>query len=236
MVAAADRTEAVEARDAHARGRVGVRGAAGGRVSDLEAEDPGDGLRVRHQAAAPRSSFSIGHQRAIGSNSIDVSGTSVAPAIRRISASAASSDSRVIPRTSTSSEQCSATTLGRVPPVDHPDVDGHAGPPTVERVQLANDPGRLEDRAAALLRLHAGVRSTAGAPRCAGRGSPFAPRRCRRSRGRIPARAWRPSSGASSRMCGRRGRRADLLVRVGDEHETLERQTAGAAGLRRPAP
>ena len=55
----------------------------------------------------------------------------------------------------------SATTFGRVPPAMTPDVDGHARPAAVERVQLADDPRRLEDRAAALLGLDAGVRRAA---------------------------------------------------------------------------
>ena len=42
-----------------------------------------------------------------------------------------------------------------------PDVDGHVRPAAVEVVQLADDAGRLEDRAAALLGLDAGVRRPA---------------------------------------------------------------------------
>ena len=94
-------------------------------------------------------------------------------------------------RTSTSSSQRSATTFGRVPPCDHADVDGHARPAAVERVQVAHDARRLEDRAAALLGLDAGVRRAAvdrdpRVERC-----PCATTRCRRWRGRTRGRGTR---------------------------------------------
>ena len=109
---------------------------------------------------ALRGSFSIGHQRAIGSNSTSTSGTTVASASWRISASAASSSTRVTPRTSTSSEQCSATTLGRVPPRMTPTFTVTPGHRPLSACRSLDDASRLEDRAPALLGLHAGMRGS----------------------------------------------------------------------------
>ena len=94
VVVAADRPEAVEARDAHA-----------GRSCSRPTRRRSPRRRPRSPSAPAtacacstrrplRSSFSIGHQRAIGSKSTVVSGTSVAAAISRIAASAVSSASR----------------------------------------------------------------------------------------------------------------------------------------------
>ena len=70
-----------------------------------------------------RSSFSIGHQRAMSVISAVVSGTARAVSRSRIAASAASRSSRRTARTSTSSSQRSATTLGRVPPATTPTLN-----------------------------------------------------------------------------------------------------------------
>ena len=51
----------------------------------------------------------------------------------------------------------SGTTFGRVPPAIDADVDGHAVPAAVQRVEPLDEVGRGEDRVAALLGLDAGV-------------------------------------------------------------------------------
>ena len=133
---------------------------------------------------------------------------------------------RPVARTSTSRPASSATTFGRVPPCDHADVA--RSPPASGR----SGPGaRWSD-------------APPRARRCDP--SPARRRRGRPGRGR-QAQVDRPlarrhdvavrpgafedeadvASRASSRMCGRRARRADLLVRVGHEHEPLERQVGG---------
>ena len=92
-------------------------------------------------------------------------------------------------------------------------------------MELADDPGRLEDRAAALLRLDPGVCRTPvdDDPQVE---DPLA----RRHDVAVGARALEHERDVA---VGRhladvrgRGRRADLLVRVGDEDEALERQAA----------
>ena len=202
MVVAADRPEAVEARDAHARRRVGVGRAAGRGVADREPERAGDGRRVLDQPRAARRASPSATSAPSARSRPSTSGTTVASAIRRTSASAASSSARATPRTSTSSEQRSATTLGRVPPPMTPTLTVTPGQRPLSACRSRDDPGRLEDRAAALLGLDAGVGRAAVDGRSAGRGCPCATRRCRRSRGRTRGRGRRRRRGAISRMCG----------------------------------
>ena len=91
-----------------------------------------------------------------------------------------------------------------------------------------DDPGRLEDRAATLLRLDAGVRGPAvdGEPQVE---DPLA----RRDDVAVGPGALEHERdvhlGGELADVRRRGRRADLLVRVGDEDEPLERKTARRA-------
>ena len=92
-------------------------------------------------------------------------------------------------------------------------------------MQLANDAGRLEDRAATLLRLDAGMRRPA-VDDDAQVEDPLA----RRDDVAVRPRAFEHErdigvGGGSLDMRGR-ARRADLLIGVGDEDESLERQTA----------
>ena len=206
-------------------GRVGVRRAAGRRVGDLEAERARHGLGVLDEPAAPVELLHRPPARHLGSSSTVVSGTSVASAIRRISASAVSSASRSVARTSTSSEQRSATTLGRVPPAITPTLTVTPGQRPLSACRSSTIRRRLEDRAAALLGLDAGV----GGPAVDGH-----PQVDDALAGRHDV-AVRPGAleherdvavGGELADVRRRGRRADLLVRVGDEHEPLERQAA----------
>ncbi len=171
------------------------------------------------------------------SSSTVVSGTSVAAAIARIAASAVSR-----PRASTDADvdlQVAALRDDVRPRAagDDADVDRHARPAAVEGVQLADDPGRLEDRAAALLRLDAGVGGPA-VDRDPGVEDPLARRHDVAVRPGALEDEARVGVGARARGCGRRGGRPDLLVRVGDEHEPLERQPAELAddGLERIQP
>ena len=233
VVVAADRPEAVEARDAHARRRVRVGRAAGRRVVDLEAEalrrPPGRARRAGRSARASPSATSAPSR----SKSTVVSGTSVALGdladrrLGRLEVRSRSSPGRR-PRAS----QRSATTLGRVPPAITPTLTVTPGQRPLSACRSRDDP----------------------APP---RGSRCGPSRARRRRGRpgrgpssrrsrMPLRAETMSpfarahsrtrhastSAASAADVRRRGRRADLLVRVGDERQPLERQAAELADER----
>ena len=114
---------------------------------------------------------------------------------------------------------------------DHADIDRDARPAPVEGVQVAHDAGRLEDRAPALLRLHAGMGGASGDG-----DAQVEDALARRDDVAVRAGAFEderrvhgPRELADVRG---RGRRADLLVRVGDEHEALERQAAELAHQR----
>ena len=230
VVVAADRPQAVEARDAHARRSCWHRT----RRRSPHRGPRSPGARATACACSTsrplRASFSIGHQRAIGleldrrvrrPRSPRRSG---GPRPRRLRAPRATTA-----RTSTSSVHCSGTTLGRVPPPITPTLTVTPGQRPLSACSSVDDPGGLEDRAAALLGLDAGVR---------------------RPTVDVEARVQDPLSGGHDVAVGagafedergvhlrgeradvrRRGRRADLLVRVGHEHEALER-----AGRRRSA-
>ena len=137
--------------------RVGVGRAAGRGVGDLEPERPATRLGVLDQPAA---ALELLHRPPARPSARTRRSCRGPRSPRRCSRMAASAVSSAVAR--------------RRPDVDlerararrrrwaacrrrSPDVDGHARPAAVERVQLADDPGRLEDRAAALLRLDAGV-------------------------------------------------------------------------------
>ena len=115
--------------------------------------------------------------------------------------------------------------VGPRPAGDQPDVDGHARPASVEVVELAHDPGGLEDRAAALLRLDAGV----GRPPVDD-DPQVEDALARRHDVAVGAGALEHERDVAVRRdladVRRRGRRADLLVGVGDEDEALEGQAA----------
>ena len=111
---------------------------------------------------------------------------------------------------------------------DLADVHGHARPAAVERVQLADDPRGLEDRVAALLRLDPGVGGPAvdGQARVedalAGRHDVAVGAGTLEDQARIDVRGRFAD-------VGHRRRRADLLIRVGDERQALEGQAAELA-------
>ena len=189
---------------------------------------PGRARRAGRCAA----SFSIGHQRAIGSNSTVVSGTTVGRrAIRRISASAASSSARVTPRTSTSSEQRSATTFGRVPPAMTPTLTVTPGQRPLRACRSRTI------RAASRIALRPFSGST---PAWAAR--PWTVIR----RSRIPLRddtmspfarahsrtSARPCPAASSRMCGVEVGEPISSSGLATNDEALERQPAELADQR----
>ena len=117
------------------------------------------------------------------------------------------------------------------PAGDLADVDGDAGPPTVERVQVADEPRCLQDRVAPLLGFDARVGGPAvdGQARVedalAGRHDVAVCAGTLEDQARIHVRGRGPD-------VRRRARRADLLVRVGDVHQPLERQPAGLADER----
>ena len=171
--------------------------------------------------------FSIGrHEHSVDTSTV-VPGTSVVAASSRIAAMAASRPSPVTARASTSSSQRSGTTLGRVPPRIVPTLNGHAGPAAVERLRLAHDARRLEDRVMALLGFDAGVRRAAvdhdpvvGDP-LAGRHDVAVGAAALEDERDVGVRGRRPD-------VRRRRRRPDLLVRVRDERQAFERQPARA--------
>ena len=207
--------------------RVGVGRAAGRGVGDLEAERsrdaPGRARRAGRCARASPSATSGPSARSRRS----CRGPRSRRRSARISASAASSASRLVARTSTSSVQRSATTFGRVPPAMTPTLTVTPGqrPLSAWRSSTIRAASRI-----ALRPFSGSTPAWAARPcdrRAAGRGCPCATRRCRRSRGRTRGRGARPSSAASAADVRRRGRRADLLVRVGDE-----RRAARTAGRR----
>ena len=140
-------------------GRVRVRRAAGRRCRatskpSASRHAPGRARPAGRCARASPSATSAPSR----SNSTVVSGTSVASAISRIAASAGLERlARRSARTSTSSVQRSATTFGRVPPAMTPTLTVTPGQRPLSACRSRDDPGRLEDRAAALLGLDAGV-------------------------------------------------------------------------------
>ena len=143
-------------RHAHPGRRVRVGRAAGRGVVDLEPEPPRDAPGRARRAGRSASSFSIGRQR-----DHDVRrrpscrATSVAAASSRIAASAASRPSAVVAADVDLEVAALGDDVRPRPAGDPADVDGHARPAAVERVQVAHDARRLEDRVAALLGLDA---------------------------------------------------------------------------------
>ena len=121
--------------------------------------------------------------------------------------------------------------VGPRPAGDLADVHGHARPAAVELVQLADDPRCLEDRVAALLGLDPGVRGPAMDGQAqvedalAGRHDVAVGAGTLEDQARIDVRGGLPD-------VHDRGRRADLLVGVGDERQPLERQPAKLADER----
>ena len=120
-------------------------------------------------------------------------------------------------RTSTSSSQRSATTLGRVPPPMTPTLTVTPGQRPLSACRSRTSRRRLEDRAAPLLGLDAGMRrpavdGAAAVSRMPLRADTMSPLARAHSRTRQAS-----ASAASARMCGVDDGRADLLVRVGDE-------------------
>ena len=125
--------------------------------------------------------------------------------------------------------------FGRVPALNTPTFAVTSGQRPF-RAWISRTSSRAgDDRAAALLGLDAGVRRAAR--RCAG-GCPPCP--CAPTRTSPLARAH-SSTNAASRLARdlddvrRRGRRADLLVGVGDERDPLERQVGRSSRRRAPA-
>ena len=225
VVVAADRSQPVEAGDAHARRscwRPTPRRSAASATSKPSVRATPWACSTRRPL---RSSFSIGHQRAIASKSTVTSGISIASAMPRMAASAVSSASRAVARTSTSSVHVSATTLGRVPPRMRPTLTVTSGQRPLRSCRSRDDAGRLEDRAATLLGLDAGVRRPA-VDDDAQVEDPLARRHDVAVRPRALEHERDVDVGGGRLDVRRRGRRADLLVGVGDEDQALERQAA----------
>ena len=207
--------------------RVRVGRAAGRRVGDLEAERPRDAPgRARPAARCARASPSATSGPSARSRR-SCRGPRSPSAISRISASAVSSASRLVARTSTWSVHRSATTFGRVPPAMTPTLTVTPG----QRPLSAWRSSTIRAASRIALRPFSGstpawaarpwtVSRRSRMPLRAETMSPFA-----RAHSRTSATSL---SAASARDVRRRRRRADLLVRVGDEDEPLERQAADA--------
>ena len=220
---------------AHPGGRVRVGRAAGRGVLDLEPEPLASATGVIDQPARPLELLHRPPAGHVGSISAVVSGTARAVSRSPIAASAASRSSRRTARTSTSSSQRSATTLGRVPPPIDADVDRDARPAAVERVELADESVRgLEDRAAALLGLDAGVGRAA-----VDRDPRVEDALARRDDVAVRAGALEDEAdvGVGGQLADvrRRRRRADLLVGVRDERQPFERQRRRPRRRERPS-
>ena len=185
----------------------------------------GDGLGVLDQPAAPLELLHrppAGHRLEVDGRVGDL-GRLGDP--RGSSASAVSSASRVVARTSTSSDAPLGDDVRPRPAGDHPDVDGDARPAAVERVEVARRSGPPRGSRCGPSR----ARRRRGPPgrgrRSAGRGSPCAPRRCRRWRGRIRGRARRRLS-ARERADVRRRASASRSPRPGWRRRRAARTAA----------
>ena len=196
MVEAADRSQPVDRRHAHARRRVRVRRPAGRRVVEREAEALRDPRRVGHQPTRPLELLHRPVARSLGDVDGDVGDhgarAGLADGGLDLDQGVAGDRAHVDLHRAALGDD-----VGPRPAVDDPDVDGDARPAAVERVQLGDDARRLEDRAAALLGLDAGVRGAAMDGDRRARGCPCATRRCRRWRGRTrgPGTRRRPPRG-----------------------------------------
>ena len=224
VVVAADRAEAVEGRDAQRRGRVGVRRAAGGGVAQREAELRGDRRRPAPPAAPDASVFSIGGWPAIRRRS------TATPSHRRRRRRGARPRRRRRRRRRRwrragrpASSQRSATTFGRVPPWMTPALTVTVGQRPLSAWRASDLVRGLEDRAS-------------GPSPARRRHAPPA-RGCvevvvgdalpRADDVAVGARALEDQDGVVLRRerADDRGaeRRADLLVRVGDERDRRPR-------------
>ena len=170
-----------------------------------------------------RSSFSIGHQRAISVNSAVVSGTASAVSSDRISASTASR-SCAPDRPDVDLQLAPLGDDVRPRPArDHADVDRDAVPSAVQRVESLDEVGGGEDRVPALLGLDAGVGGPA-VDRDPGVDDALARRHDVAVRpGGLEDEA-RVGIGGLLDDVRRRRERADLLVGVRDERQPLERE------------
>ena len=209
---------------AEAGRRVGVGRAAGRRVGDLEPERLGDGARVVDQPPAPLELLHrppAGHRRELDGRVRDDRRLGDAPDLRlgRLERFAGHRADVHLERAALGHD------VRPRPAGDRADVDGHARPAAVELVEVLDDPGRLEDRAPALLGFDAGV----GGPTVDGQAQ-VEDALARRHDVAVRAGAFEHERdvhlGRDLDDVRGRGQRADLLVRVGDEHEPLERQAA----------
>ena len=139
VVVAADRPEAVERRHAHARGRVRIRRAAGGRVADLEAEPPRERLRVLDEPPATARASPSATSGPSPRRSTVVSGTSVVGGDARGSPPRPPRGRSRVDGPHVDLERSSARRRrwAACPPSMTPDVDRHARPAAVERVERA---------------------------------------------------------------------------------------------------
>ena len=201
MVVATDRPEAVERRARPSRTSCWRRTRRRSRCRRSEPEPLGHGLgmldepaaagELLHRRARPRGRRRRRSCRAPRSR----------PRPRGWRPRPAWRPSAVVERTSTSSSQRSATTLGRVPPRMPPTLTEYARPAAVQGVQVLDEAGRLEDRAAALLGLDAGV-GRAAVDRQAGVEDALAgAARCPRWRGHIRGPGTHPCPRPGARMC-----------------------------------
>ena len=233
VVVAADRAEAVEARDAHPGRRVGVRRAAGRGIVDLEAEAPRDRLRRGRRAgrsarASPSATSGPSPRTRPSCPSTSVaSATPARPPPPQPRARRASSPGRR-PRACSARARRSAASRRRSTPT------------------LTVTPGQRPLSACRSVTIRAASRIalrpfSGSTPACAARPVDVQPDvddpLARRHDVAVGAGALEDERDVDVRGdradVRRRGRRADLLVRVGDEHEPLERQARRA---RRSAP
>ncbi len=174
-----------------------------------------------------RSSFSIGHQRAIGSTvdgrvgDLGRLGDPADLGLGRLERVARRPPARRLRASSARRRRWAASRRRR-----RPTLTVTSGQRPLSACRSRDDPGGLEDGAAPLLGLDAGMGGTAVDDDAQVEDALARRRRCRRWRGRTRGPGATSLSAAISRMCGVERRRADLLVRVGDEHEPLEGQPA----------
>ena len=236
VVVAADRAEPVEA-----TGRPCPAVVLASEAPPVEASAsskpsaPGERLARARRAGRDRSSFSIGHQRAIGST-LDAScrGPPVAAAMRadrglgRLEGVARRRPGRR-PRACTARRRRSAACRRRSTPT----LTVTPGQRPLSAWRSRDDPGRLEDRAAALLRLDAGVRRAAVDRDPQVEDALARPTRCRRWRGRTRGRGTTSAVGGE-RADVRASTSASRSPRPGWRRRRAAR-TAGRRARRRSA-
>ena len=156
--AVADRSETVERRDAHRRGEVAVRAAAGRPLEQLVSEGGGHVASQREKPTDSRRTF----QRRPLETASNIQ-TRAAPCGRNPfrAASTCSASTFVGARTSISARASAATTLGRVPPETTPTLTLIPRVEILQALDRRNLIRELVDGARALAGIDAGVRGNA---------------------------------------------------------------------------